>query len=180
MGSARQKQQRYDEALALYEEAVEIYTACVGRQSVACAQTLNNMGEVRRKQRRYDEALALYEEAVEIYAACGVRQSVNCARALNNMGLARGALGLYDEALALLEEAREVDAACAGPDGGMLAARICTAIEFVENAQRTSGGSTAAVGARWAAVAGVALAAVGAYVARRRTRGSRNGKGRAV
>ena len=76
----RREQQRYEEALALYEEALEITEACVGRQSVDYADTLYSMAYVHLYLRHFDKALELCTEAVEIHEACVGPESVDTQR----------------------------------------------------------------------------------------------------
>jgi tetratricopeptide (TPR) repeat protein len=59
----------YDEAFALYDEALELYTEVRGHDSKDVADTLVCTAIVYRKQGKDDEALDLYQKAEKVYVA---------------------------------------------------------------------------------------------------------------
>ena len=57
---------KLDEAMAVYEEALRIRRSALGPEAKEVGDTLNNMGVVLEKQGKLDEAMARYEEALGI------------------------------------------------------------------------------------------------------------------
>src|SRR5947207_1423148 len=84
--------QRYDEALAAYQQALQL--------DPDYAKAYNNMGYVLNEIKRYEEALAAYEQAI--------RLNPNYAKAYNNKAIALEHLGRTTEAQQAYDKAREL------------------------------------------------------------------------
>ena len=80
MANVRVSQQRHEEALALYEEALQIYEACVGRESVDYANTLHNMAIVHAQRKELAKALEPCAQAIAIFEACVGPESAEARR----------------------------------------------------------------------------------------------------
>ena len=66
IGLVYDSQNRFDEALIKYEEALRIYKETLPSNHSSIASTINNIGLVYQNQNRFDEALIKYEEALRI------------------------------------------------------------------------------------------------------------------
>ncbi|MGH8907569.1 MAG: tetratricopeptide repeat protein [Egibacteraceae bacterium] len=104
LGVISYEQQRYEEAIASYEESLAIYRECGNR--VREGTVLNNLGVAHREQRRFDQAIDLYEQSVTIARELGDR--VGEARVLNNLGVIHREQRQFDEALGCLEQSLEI------------------------------------------------------------------------
>jgi tetratricopeptide (TPR) repeat protein len=92
---------RYDEALAVYEDAAALFRELGDRR--AEGETLNNRGAALIGLRRYDEALAVYEDAVALFRE--LRDPHEEGASLNNVGIILHALRQNDEARAACQKA---------------------------------------------------------------------------
>ena len=101
MGSVCEKQGKLDEAMAHYEQALEITESVLGGEHAAAARTRRGMGIVRQRQGRLDEAMAFFERALAIEEVALGTGHVELTSTLMNMGLVRRDQGRLDEALDL-------------------------------------------------------------------------------
>lgn len=92
-GNALYKINRYQEALAAYEQAISL--------DPDYAAAYNGKGGVLYWLKRYEEALAAYEQAIHL--------NPNLASAYRGSGKALSALKRYEEALAAIEQAIHLD-----------------------------------------------------------------------
>ncbi|NET48229.1 MAG: tetratricopeptide repeat protein, partial [Merismopedia sp. SIO2A8] len=95
LGVIAYNRSEFDEALALYEQALDL-TRAIGDRSIE-AHLLDNMGEVHRRWGDYDTALDLHHQAlalVEFVTAPFIH-----ARILNNIGVIQYFYGNYAESL---------------------------------------------------------------------------------
>jgi tetratricopeptide (TPR) repeat protein len=102
-------QGKYDEAIKLYLEAIEIDKKTIGIEHPNYAICLNNLAMVYNSQGKYDEAIKLYLEAIEIgKKTIGIEHPAYAIR-LSNLALVYYSQGKYDEAIKLYLEAIEID-----------------------------------------------------------------------
>jgi tetratricopeptide (TPR) repeat protein len=101
MGSVCEKQGKLDEAMAHYEQALEIQESVLGGEHAAAARTRRGMGIVRQRQGRLDEAMAFFERALAIEEVALGTGHVELTSTLMNMGLVRRDQGRLEEALEL-------------------------------------------------------------------------------
>ena len=98
-GAALFKAGQYEEALAAYEQAIQL------KPNVAYAY--NNKGVILGKLKRYEEELSAYELAI--------RLAPNYARAYNNKGVVLAGLKRFEEALVAYEQAIQLNPSFAHP-----------------------------------------------------------------
>jgi tetratricopeptide (TPR) repeat protein len=104
LGNVYADQGRWEEAIANYEKALEIFRALGDRHGEA--QTLGNLGNVYRLQGRWEEAIANYEKALEIFRALGDRHGEG--KTLNNLGTVYRPAGPLGRGHRLLRESLEI------------------------------------------------------------------------
>ncbi|MEO1415204.1 MAG: tetratricopeptide repeat protein [Bacteroidota bacterium] len=107
---------RYEEAIATYQEALKIRRPLAKqnpqRFQPDLAQTLNNLGVVYDDLTRYEEAIATYQEALKIRRPLAKqnpqRFQPDLAHTLNNLGLVYDDLTRYEKAIATYQEALKI------------------------------------------------------------------------
>jgi len=87
------EQGRYEEAVAVFDKAIEI--------DPEYAYAWSNKGNVLSDMGKYDEAIRAYDRAIEINPQDAV--------AWNNKGLALSDMGKYDEAVAAYANAKDLE-----------------------------------------------------------------------
>jgi tetratricopeptide (TPR) repeat protein len=90
---ALQQMQRYEEAIEIYRQVLELYGAIKDATGWAIAQM--NLGILHRRQRSYDAALACYRQAEEIFRRTD--STLLLARIYNNEGKVYCDLGQWQE-----------------------------------------------------------------------------------
>ncbi len=142
VSSHRNRQGRYEESVAMLEEALEIHRQEAGPESLAVARTMEMLGERAITARNFAAAVPRFEQARGLYVralgeghpwVAGVSQSLaTCALEM----------GEYAEARVLLEAQVEIARASGGGDT-MLTARALVALG---NAEYVMGDTAAARG----------------------------------
>jgi tetratricopeptide (TPR) repeat protein len=102
---------RYEAALPLYEQALEIRKAELGERHPSTATGLNNLAELYRAMGRYAAAEPLYVESLEISKAELGDRHPDTATSLNNLALLYYAMGRYAAAEPLYVESLEISKA---------------------------------------------------------------------
>jgi tetratricopeptide (TPR) repeat protein len=87
----------YDTAQSLFEEALEIYEAEVGREHFVYLSALNNLGLVYQDLKRFDDAERLHLQALAVLEKSGKRDTT-FATTLNNLASVAMATGRYADA----------------------------------------------------------------------------------
>jgi tetratricopeptide (TPR) repeat protein len=103
LGDAAQMQGRYEDAIALYEQALPLYRELGSRLGEANA--LKSLGDTAQMQGRYEDAIALYEQALPLHRELGDR--LGEAQDLTSYGLALSARE-EPSAESVLEEAARI------------------------------------------------------------------------
>ena len=75
----------FDEALALYQEAVQVLTDVHGQESEEVARILLGIGRVYASQGKFEEALESYVTAEKVYVALFGYEHLHVASTYNNM-----------------------------------------------------------------------------------------------
>jgi tetratricopeptide (TPR) repeat protein len=99
-----------DDALRLYEEALEIYRAL--KDPLKLAHTVRHVGDILRHMERFPAAATSYAEALRIYRAHQETPLLDLANALRGLARLKEAMDENAEARALWEEAGSLYAAC--------------------------------------------------------------------
>jgi len=89
----------YDEALALYGEALVLRTEVHGHAHLSVAATYNNIAAVYDSQGKYDEALVEYQKSLDIKIRVVGHDHPDVATTLLNIANVYNRQGKYDEAL---------------------------------------------------------------------------------
>ena len=103
-------QGRYDEALPVLQENVDIVRRLAGDRHPELAKGLENLGNVYYRLRRFDRTLELLDEVMTMRREVLGDDSPAVARTLNNMGMVYNAAGEH-------EQGRGVAASGRSPDG---------------------------------------------------------------
>lgn len=101
LGDALISLERYDAALARYQDAIEIFRRVGNRR--AEAESSANLAVALTGLGRYDQALTTYQDALAVLRLTGDQRAEGAA--LNNLGVTLRALRRYDEARAAYEKA---------------------------------------------------------------------------
>jgi tetratricopeptide (TPR) repeat protein len=102
-------QDRPDEAIEKYEEALQIEEKTIGKEHPDYAIGLNNLGDVYYSLRRYDEAIEKYEEVLRITEKTIGKERLEYAIRLNNLVLVYELQGRGEEAVEKFEEALSIN-----------------------------------------------------------------------
>lgn len=109
IGAVRFKLGQYEDAIAAYQEVLDIQA--VQTDKIGTAYTLNNLGVIYANQSRYQEALNTYLEALAIVqelAEAGVRYLGEEAAILNNLSALFFSLGDRAQALDYAQKANQL------------------------------------------------------------------------
>ncbi len=109
-------QGRYDEALPVLEEAVEICRRAGGDRHPELARSLENLGNVYYRKHEFDRTLELLDEVMTIRREVLGDDSPDVARTLNNMGMVYKAAGQPERAEEYLRHAVAGMERAYGPD----------------------------------------------------------------
>ena len=96
---------RYEEALAAFQQALDLYRTLPGTQRDQ-AKCLNNTGATLREVGRYEEALTSYQQATRLYQQVDGAQE-DQAKCVVNTGIALREVGRYEESLAAFQQAAD-------------------------------------------------------------------------
>ncbi|GBG28084.1 Kinesin light chain [Hondaea fermentalgiana] len=97
-----------DEAVAMYEEALNIIRETSSPLDPELVRTLDRLGSLYTLQCRFDDGIVAFASSVEAQKETKGRMHPDVASALNNLALLHSSIGEYDAALALFEEALEI------------------------------------------------------------------------
>lgn len=100
-----EKRGKYDEALPLYRQSLDMLETELGEKHSEVAATLNNLAGVLYAQAQYAEASRLFKRVLQIYEQVLGKQHPNYATSLNNLAELYRARGQYEQALPLFQEA---------------------------------------------------------------------------
>ena len=109
-------QGRYDEALPVLQEAVDISRRVGGDQHPELARALENLGNVYYRKHEFDRTLELLDEVMTIRKEVLGENSPDVARTLNNMGMVANAAGDPETAEGYLRRAVDGMERAYGPD----------------------------------------------------------------
>jgi tetratricopeptide (TPR) repeat protein len=109
-------QGKYDEAIKLYQEALEIAKKTIGTEHSEYATRLHNLAYVYYIQGKYQETIKLYQEVLEIDKKTIGTEHPDYAKCLNNFASVYQAQGKYDKAIKLYQEALEIDKKTVGTE----------------------------------------------------------------
>lgn len=107
LGRAYARQQRYDEARAMWSEALELSRDLPDRSPLQIALTYHSIAEAHRVQEHYPEAEKAYREALKLH----VPGTVEAAATWRALGQVLHAAGRYDDALDALRRAFDAEKA---------------------------------------------------------------------
>jgi len=99
---------RYEEALPLYQKALEIYLGQLGKRHPYVATSYNNLASLYESMGKYEEALPLYQKALEIRLEQLGERHADVATSYNNLATLYSSMGRYEEALPLYQKALEI------------------------------------------------------------------------
>ncbi len=104
IGLVYKRLEKFDEALAYYEKALELFRKIDNKSQMATA--LSNIGNVYDNLGKSEKAIELQQQAYEINKAIGNKRGM--ASNLNNMGIAYTSLSQYNKALEYLNQTKSI------------------------------------------------------------------------
>ncbi|KAJ1558354.1 hypothetical protein HK096_001946 [Nowakowskiella sp. JEL0078] len=108
LGNCANAQEKYEDALRFYTEALEIFEMHFGRQNASVATILRCFGMVANSEGRLEDGRRYLEEALEIFKKVYGSRHQEVAATLNNLGNSlRGQKG-YEEAIKCYEESLQI------------------------------------------------------------------------
>jgi tetratricopeptide (TPR) repeat protein len=108
LGSIKNAQGQYKEAIIFYEKSLEIDQKTLPPTHLNLAGSYNNIGLVYRKMSKYSKALSYYEKALEIQQKSLPPTHLDLGGSYNNIGMAYYNMGEYSKALSYYEKALEI------------------------------------------------------------------------
>jgi tetratricopeptide (TPR) repeat protein len=108
LGSTKDNQGKYVEALAFYEKALEIQQKTLSSNHPNLAHSYNNIGSVYEKMDEYSKALSSHEKALGIRQKTLPPNHPDLATSYNNIGSVYDKMGEYSKALSSHEKAFEI------------------------------------------------------------------------
>jgi non-specific serine/threonine protein kinase/serine/threonine-protein kinase len=115
LAATERQRRRVDEAAALYDASIDMWTQIDGA-GLDWARAINNRATLREQLGRLDEAERDFRLAVEIASANMPEDDVQLARMLTNLGRALSRNGKHDEAIPVLERSLAIKQKRLGPD----------------------------------------------------------------
>lgn len=125
LANLERDENRVEQSLPLYEEAVAVIRRVYGERSSRTFHALNNYGNALGLAGRHDDAIAVYEQALTLVDAQGADRDPAASMAIANIALVRLWQGRYEEAesgfrQALVLSGHEAPGAENSPDFPML------------------------------------------------------------
>jgi tetratricopeptide (TPR) repeat protein len=108
LGSIKNGQGKYTEAITYYEKSLEINQKMLPENHSSLATIYNSIGLVYSTMSEYSEALSHCEKALEIRQKTFPANHPNLASSFNNIGQVYNKMGEYSKALSYHEKALEV------------------------------------------------------------------------
>jgi tetratricopeptide (TPR) repeat protein len=102
---------KFEEALLLYRQSLDVLVKVLGPGHVLVANTKNNMAGIYLKQGRSEEALQCYLEAMQAKIKVLGSEHVEVANTVENIGVIYAQQGNHQAALAKLAEALAIRSA---------------------------------------------------------------------
>ncbi|MEI6946939.1 CHAT domain-containing tetratricopeptide repeat protein [Paraflavisolibacter sp. H34] len=107
---------RYDQAPALYQQALAVYRKTVGEEHPAYGAALNDLANLYRSMGQYDKALALLQQALAVYQKTLGTTHPDYANGLNNLASLYSNMGQYEKALPLYQQSLAILKKNPGPN----------------------------------------------------------------
>jgi len=108
LGSIKDNQGRYTEALEYYEKSLEILKKTLPAHHPDLATSYSNFGLVYNRMGEYSKALEYYEKDLEIKKKALPANHPDFASSYNNIGLVYDSMGEYSKALECYEKSLEI------------------------------------------------------------------------
>lgn len=121
MGRLFQKQIELEDAMLMYEKALNIRLKELGPGHADTVSTYNSMAVVLRSEGKLEEAMALYQKALGIRLKELGPDHANTAETYTNMAVILQNQGKLDEAISRYQEALEIRLKTLGPDHAITA-----------------------------------------------------------
>jgi tetratricopeptide (TPR) repeat protein len=115
---------RFDEAISMLKESIQIQRSTTGESSQQVGVALQSMGDLLYTQGKHEEALATLEEALVILTETAGKESDLVAAVLTEKGNSLVAMNRQDEARAMHEEALRIFRIAYGDDSSEVATSL--------------------------------------------------------
>jgi len=109
MGNLKRQEKKLDEAMNIYELALDVAKSSGGENSALVGDILNNMGNVREEMGEHNDALNLYEQALQIKKLRKGKKHRSVAIVLGNMANVYESQKKLSEALECIREAHKIE-----------------------------------------------------------------------
>ena len=104
LGNIHYQQGRYDDAIKLYQESMNIKEELGDRGGIA--KVLHQLGNIHYQQGRYDDAVKLYQKSMNIKEELGDKSGT--AKALHQLGMIHEVQGRFEEAVKLYQDSMRI------------------------------------------------------------------------
>ena len=142
LGSVALSAGEFDEAIALFHQAADIFRVVYGPNHKWVVSCLMNIGKAHSQVARFEQASEAYEQALK---AAGQTRNAQLARVLNNIGVLRHRQGRFEEALQVLRQVQILEAELL-PSGHVQTAHSYHAVALTLAALGRSDAAAEAVG----------------------------------
>ena len=102
------KEGKYQEAIPLAQQALEIRQTILGKEHIDVAVSLNNLASLYESLGEYEKALPLYQEALAIFQKRLGEENTAVAISLNNLAHLYQLMGRYEQALSFYQKTLEM------------------------------------------------------------------------
>jgi CHAT domain-containing protein/tetratricopeptide (TPR) repeat protein len=110
------KARRYQEALPLFQRALQIREKALGQEHADTARSLNNLAVLYADMGAYEQALPLAQRAIKIREKALGPEHLNTARSLDNLAELHKDMGVFEQALPLCQRALQIREKALGPE----------------------------------------------------------------
>ncbi len=104
LGWVAQEQRRFDDAIAFYHKALQIYEDAGDLYNAA--SDYHHLGIVAQLQRRFDDAIAFYQKALQIYE--DANDFYSAAKEYHHLGIVAQLQRRFDDAIAFYHKALQI------------------------------------------------------------------------
>lgn len=116
MANVLVRQGKNEEAVAMYQQALEIWVKALGPDHEKVGNAYNGIATVLNEQGKHDDAIAMYQKALDIRVKALDPDHEDVGATYNNIANVLDAQGKHEEALAMHHKSLDIKVKALGPD----------------------------------------------------------------